>query len=471
MLRLFKQFYPIRTLFFFFGEGCLIYISVIVASMIFRKTVPSDLNFLLYLKAALITLICQTCLYYHEMYDVKIIDDYPEFIGRLAQALGAASIILAGVHLVLHDEIIGNIAFITSLVMISIFAVSWRFLYNIILNQGVFNKKIAVVGSGELIETILHELSSKRDSGYHMIYVCPHGELSYPDLEKKITTRFVGDRYCGLHELISSLGIRLLVADMGNDQKTEFLENELLKCRIGGVNVIDGNSFYEMATGKLNVKGIKQSWLIYSQGFKTSLHHRFVKRVIDYILSLVLSVLVLPIILVTALLVKVDSPGPVFFSQERMGKGRKKYKMYKFRSMKVDAEEKSGPAWSGSNDARVTRVGYFIRNFRIDELPQLWNVLKGDMSFVGPRPEREYFVNQLEQVIPYYGIRFTVKPGISGWAQVNYGYGASVNDAVEKLNYDLYYIKNASVFMDIFIVFRTTKTVILGVESGESSNT
>jgi lipopolysaccharide/colanic/teichoic acid biosynthesis glycosyltransferase len=150
------------------------------------------------------------------------------------------------------------------------------------------------------------------------------------------------------------------------------------------------------------------------------------------------------------------------FSQERVGRKKRPYKIHKFRSMVVDAEKKSGPVWAEDNDDRITRVGHFIRKWRVDELPQLWNVLKGDMSFVGPRPEREFFINELEKIIPYYAERFTVKPGITGWAQVSYGYGASVEDTVEKLNYDLFYIKNMSFFMDIVIIFRTVKTVIFG---------
>ena len=170
-----------------------------------------------------------------------------------------------------------------------------------------------------------------------------------------------------------------------------------------------------------------------------------------------------PVILITIILIKLDSKGPVLFSQERVGQNRQLYRMYKFRSMVTDAEAKSGPVWAKEQDPRVTRVGRFIRKWRIDELPQLWNVLKGDMSLVGPRPEREHFVKQLEEIIPYYGQRFSVKPGLTGWAQVCYGYGSSVEDAIQKLNYELFYTKNISAFMDLMIVMRTIKTVLFGV--------
>jgi len=168
------------------------------------------------------------------------------------------------------------------------------------------------------------------------------------------------------------------------------------------------------------------------------------------------------VFIVIAILIKIDSKGPIIFSQERVGQHRRPYMIHKFRSMYSDAEKISGPVWAEDDDPRITRVGKFLRNWRFDELPQLWNVLKGDMSFVGPRPEREFFVKELEKTIPYYGERFSVKPGITGWAQVSYGYGATVDDAIEKLNYDLFYIKNMSIFMDLMIVLRTIKIVLFG---------
>jgi len=231
---------------------------------------------------------------------------------------------------------------------------------------------------------------------------------------------------------------------------------------VSGVDVLDGNSFYEILTGKLIVEHINPSWLIFSDGFHRSWFRRTAKRATDLLFSTLLLIAVSPIIAVTALLIKFDSKGPVIFSQDRVGENRKPYQVHKFRSMVADAEKLSGPVWAQTDDDRITRVGRFIRKWRVDELPQLWNVFKGDMSFVGPRPEREFFIQQLESQIPYYRERFSVKPGITGWAQVCYPYGASVEDAKEKLNYDLFYIKNMSVFFDLMIVLKTVKTVIFG---------
>jgi exopolysaccharide biosynthesis polyprenyl glycosylphosphotransferase len=217
-----------------------------------------------------------------------------------------------------------------------------------------------------------------------------------------------------------------------------------------------------MLTGKLLVKQVPPSWLIFSEGFNKSRFRLFFKRLVDITLSVCLLILFLPLILIIAVLIKFDSKGPVIFSQERLGENKKIYRIYKFRSMVADAEKKSGPVWAQDNDERITRVGRLLRKWRLDEIPQLWNVLKGEMSFVGPRPEREFFVKELEKKIPYYGFRFAIKPGLTGWAQVCYAYGSSVGDAIEKLNYELFYIKNMSMLMDLMIVLRTIKIVLFG---------
>jgi len=269
------------------------------------------------------------------------------------------------------------------------------------------------------------------------------------------------EKYEGLCQTAGEMGIKKIVISL-KEKRGAFPTRELLNCRTDGIEILEGNSFYEMLTGKFIVSQINPAWLIFSNGFKKSFARRFFKRVADLILSLVMLLLLLPVFFITAVLVKLDSKGTVFFSQERVGENNKNYLVHKFRSMTADAEKISGPVWAKDDDTRITRVGRYIRKLRIDEIPQLLNVIKGQMSFVGPRPEREHFVKKLEEIIPYYSQRFCVKPGITGWAQVRYGYGASVDDAVEKLNYDLFYIKNMSIFMDLIIVLRTIKIVLFG---------
>lgn len=246
------------------------------------------------------------------------------------------------------------------------------------------------------------------------------------------------------------------------DRRGRLPVEALLNLKIAGVAVEEGAAFFERVFGKLPVEELSPSYLVFSPGFRVSKLTQIYKHVFSAVLSLIGLILSAPIMLLVAIAIKLDSPGPVFFLQERVGKGGRVFKLIKFRSMYVDAEKRTGPIWAKSDDSRVTRVGRFIRRARIDEIPQFINVLKGDMHFVGPRPERSYFVERLQEIIHYYPQRHTVKPGITGWAQVKYPYGSTVEDACEKLKYDLYYIKNMSVLLDLRIVFHTVKIVLLG---------
>jgi sugar transferase (PEP-CTERM system associated) len=220
-------------------------------------------------------------------------------------------------------------------------------------------------------------------------------------------------------------------------------------------------SVYEEYTGKIAVENLRPSWFIFSTGFRKTRALLAAKRVFDIALSLFGLIVGFPVMLAVALLVKLTSRGPVFYHQERVGLGGRTFQVHKFRSMRQDAEAATGPVWSAKNDSRITPTGHFLRRTRLDELPQMWNVLRGDMSIVGPRPERPTFVAELTEKIPFYGQRHVVKPGLTGWAQVRYTYGASVEDAIEKLQYDLYYIKNLSLALDVVIVLETIKTVVL----------
>ena len=461
MLRLFKQYYPIRNIFFVLGEGLVIFASVIFASWIILGTELFPFDHWLWLKTLLIAFVCQTCLYYNDLYDLKVTDSFPELGIRLFQALGAAAIFLAGIYVIFPETIIHEGIFIASVGFIILFIVSWRLGYMLILNRDMFNQKIILLGSSELAQNIIGEISEKKDSGYTVSITVQEGPADADYTHEKNTAIIYKKDYDGLCEMAEEMNIKKIVVAL-TDRRGKFPTTELLKCRVNGIEVLEGTSFYEMLTGKLIVEQISPAWLIFSEGFHKSGTRRFLKRSIDLILSLIMLILLLPVIILAAILIKIDSKGPVFFSQERIGGKRKTYKVHKFRSMIADAEKQSGPVWAKDDDDRITRVGNVIRKWRLDELPQLWNVLKGDMSFVGPRPERDFFVKQLEETIPYYGERFTVKPGITGWAQVSYGYGASVDDAVEKLNYDLFYIKNMSIFMELMIVLRTIKIVLFG---------
>jgi sugar transferase (PEP-CTERM system associated) len=461
MLRILKQYYPIRNALFIIGEGIIVYISVLIASWILLGTESFAADKWVWFKTLLITFVCQTCLYYNDLYDLKITDTFTELALRLLQALGFSAIILAFIYIVFPETIIGRGIFIVSIAFVIVFIVSWRFCYSLIIDRGIFNQKIILLGSGKLAQNIMNEINDKKDCGYTVSLVVPDSSDNTDLVSDKNAIKLFENNYQGLCEIAKSFNINKIIVAL-TEKRGIFPTQELLKCRVDGIDVLEGNSFYESLTGKLIVEHINPGWLIFSDGFQKPPFRRFLKRTVDLILSFTFLVILLPVIIITTILIKIDSRGPVFFSQKRLGKKRKKYMMYKFRSMITGAEKLSGPVWAEDNDDRITRVGKFIRKWRIDEIPQLWNVLKGNMSFVGPRPEREFFVKKLADIIPYYDERFTVKPGITGWAQVSYGYGASVDDAIEKLNYDLFYIKNLSTFMDCVIVFRTIKIVLFG---------
>jgi sugar transferase (PEP-CTERM system associated) len=245
-----------------------------------------------------------------------------------------------------------------------------------------------------------------------------------------------------------------------SERRGIFPLQDVLNCKLSGVEVVDAPSFYEQVTGKLLIENITPGWFIFSQGFRITALRRFLKRMIDLISAIVILLLVLPFLPIIVLVIKLDSAGPILFRQKRVGKRGKIYVLYKFRTMTVDAEKNTGAVWAKEHDPRVTRVGEFLRKCRIDEIPQLFNVLAGDMSLVGPRPERPEFVDKLKEIIPYYSERHFVKPGVTGWAQVRYPYGASVEDAIEKLRYDLYYIKNLTMVFDLIVILETIKVVL-----------
>ena len=229
-----------------------------------------------------------------------------------------------------------------------------------------------------------------------------------------------------------------------------------------GIRVVEQSTFFEHLGGEVRIDALRASWLIFGDGFRQGRMRSFVKRAFDLGASIVLLAIALPVMLMTAIAIAVESNGPVFYRQERVGRQMKPFNVLKFRSMRADAEADGVPRWANANDTRITRVGQFIRRYRIDELPQIFNVVMGDMSFVGPRPERPYFVEQLAEQIPYYSARHSIKPGLTGWAQVSYRYGSSVDDALHKLQFDLYYVKNHTIFLDLLILLKTVEVVLSG---------
>lgn len=276
--------------------------------------------------------------------------------------------------------------------------------------------------------------------------------------EKEFNPVIIGD-YTQISSVCEGRNVHRIIVAL-DERRGKLPIEELLLCRLKGIRVDDGMAFTEDLAGKLSVENLNPSALIFSNGFKRSALSRMLKRCLDVLVSTVGIIFSVPVSLLIALTIKWESPGPIFYKQERVGENGKAFTLLKFRSMRVNAEE-NGPVWAGANDRRVTRVGRAIRNLRLDELPQLINVLKGEMSLVGPRPERPVFVESLKKEIPFYSQRHAIRPGITGWAQISYPYGASKQAAMEKLKYDLYYLKHMSLFFDATIILETAKIVLL----------
>ncbi len=460
MLRLLKQYFPIRNILFFIFECLVIFCSIFLSAMILAKTNSLLFDLILFLKILLITIICQACLYYNDLYDFEIAISIPEAVIRLLQALGITSIALAVIYYFFPITMIEQKVFILSVIFLLVFIIGWRIVYIWILNKGFFNEKIIILGSTDLSFDIIEKIQNSIDCGYEVALLIK--DSNNDDIKEKLLKDIpISEKKENFCSIALNIAAKKVVVAL-TEKRGSFPTQELLECRTQGIEVLEGSSFYEMLTGKLLVTKINPSWLIFSEGFHKSKFKTFLKRMEDIIISSIMLILLSPLLLLTAILIKLDSKGPVFFAQDRVGQNQKEYMMHKFRSMVKDAEKKTGPVWAQENDQRVTRVGKVIRKFRIDELPQLWDVLLGRMSLVGPRPERKHFTDELGKKIPFYNERFKVKPGITGWAQISYDYGATIEDAIEKLNYDLFYIKNLSITMDLVIILRTVKTVIFG---------
>ncbi len=445
---------------FILGEGTLIYCAVALTSffLLRRDMGIADLPEMIWLKILLVAIVTQISLHFNDLYEFKTSDNTIDLATRLTQSIGVTSIVLAIIYFLWPAAIIGRWIFFFSIIFLLLFLVSWRFLYTIVIKKRLFAEKVIMLGSGGLVRDIMQEIKNRRDITYDIRSVVLNEEGKTSPIQfNGIPIRYGFDDICGLAEAeqVSSVIVAL-------DQKRGIMPyNELLSCKTRGISIIDGEDFYERITGKLLVEKINPSWLIFSDGFVKSKVSTFTKRLVGFVLSSIMFIIFSPLMLLVAVAIKFDSRGPVLFSQERVGENEEVFTLHKFRSMKANAEEETGPVWASDDDTRITRVGKLIRKLRIDELPQLWNVLRGDISFVGPRPERSFFVEKLKKVIPYYRQRFTVKPGVTGWAQIKYGYGASEQDALEKLKYDLYYIKNMSIVMDLMVILHTVKIVLL----------
>ncbi len=317
--------------------------------------------------------------------------------------------------------------------------------------------RVLIFGAGAEAKSV-GEVLKRSDPDIHIVGFYP----SPTDSEICIPGQLVLPRMQSLSDTAHALNVDEIIIAVHERRGGVLPLRELLDCKLSGVNVLDLASYFERALGQIRLDSLRVGWLIFGEGFRQGWARTLVKRIFDIVSATILLLLALPVMIITALLIVLEDGFPIFYRQERVGLNGRLFSVVKFRSMRKDAESDGKPRWATANDDRTTRVGRIIRKLRIDELPQLYSVLTGDMSLVGPRPERPYFVDQLTRDIPFYAVRHSVKPGVTGWAQVSYHYGASVDDSIQKLQYDLYYVKNHTLFLDIVILFETVGVVLTG---------
>jgi sugar transferase (PEP-CTERM system associated) len=410
-------------------------------------------------RVLLIVGVCQASMYMNELYDYKVAQSRREFSIRLLTALGTACIVLSVIYLLFQGLSIGQTTFIVSLPTLILTIFAWRQLYPRLLRLEPLSERVVILGSTRNAKAIMEEIAEVKDSGLDVLALVTEDDDEEVNVHNPLPVKEVISLQA-FPLRVPSMAVDRIVVALG-DRRGKLPYQSLLNCRFHGVRVDEAATLYEVLTGKILLDGLRPSWFIFSEGFRQNRLTLRLKRASDLLMATVLLAITAPLMLLSAICIRLDTRGPAIYRQRRVGEGWKEYTLYKFRSM-VENAEACGAKWAEEDDPRVTRVGKIIRKYRIDELPQLFNVLKGDMSFVGPRPERRCFVDELSGEIPYYPLRLFVKPGITGWAQIKYKYGASNDDTRKKLQYDLYYIKYMSLLFDLSIMFDTVRVVLTG---------
>jgi len=449
VIRLFKVYYPLRTLVLLAGEALIVWVSFVLGTML-----RSQDSWLLlnveggYLKILAVTGIVLLLSHWLDLYDASSLDKNWEQGLRILVVMGFVALALSAVGFLFPGFMPGALL---GLIILTITLFCWRGAYSWMVKQPFLRERVYVLGTGERAERLVRGLRQRSTLGIEVVGWTGsiEGELTRESVVSDLLSQARG---AGVHRVIVAMP----------DRRGTLPVEELLDLRLEGVRVEEATSWLEKISGRIEVEQLYPSWLIFAEGLRFSAAFRVLRRVLNFSVALIALLVSLPLLPFIVLAVKLGSPGPALYRQQRVGRRGKVFYCYKFRTMRQDAEADTGATWAADDDPRITRVGKFLRASRLDEIPQLWCVLKGDMHFVGPRPERPEFVEWLSKEIPYYVVRHMVRPGITGWAQVQYKYGNTPEDAREKLQYDLFYIKNASIGLDVLIMFQTIKIVLLG---------
>jgi sugar transferase (PEP-CTERM system associated) len=451
MIRLFNVYYPTRMLVLLCCEVLLVAGSFLMA-VFFMAQDPYIALFYEngLLKVAGVTGLTMLLTYYFDLYGPRRTPAGWEIYFRLLLVLSVLSFVLAGLVFFFPDLDIGPNVLVVGVFTLTVFLFFWRWAYEWILAFPIFRERVYILGGGKRARAVVQLLRESRSAG--MEVVGWKGESEPHDYLERFAAELRAFRQ-------PKPSIDRIIVAMEN-RREAMPVRELLDLRVRGVLIENASTLQERLSGKLPLDGLNPSTLIFTDGFRMSPSQQLFRRLLSFMVSLTALVICLPFLPFIILAVRLSSPGPIFFNQTRVGQAGRLFTAHKFRTMHTDAEAQ-GAVWAARNDPRVTPVGGFMRKTRLDEIPQLWNVLRGEMAFVGPRPERPEFVQWLSQEIPYYDLRHMIRPGITGWAQVRYRYGASLEETKHKLEYDLFYIKHQSIGLDLLIMFETIKTIIL----------
>jgi sugar transferase (PEP-CTERM system associated) len=452
MIRLFNVYYPTRTIVLLLCEalivsGCFLLATVVLLGQDTYLVLNYEYGGLKILGLTILTLLCS---YYFDLYEPQRISARWEIYFRLLLVLGFLSFLLSAIIYKFPEADIAHYVLLLGLIFLTVALVVWRSAYEWILGRQIFRERVYVLGAGERARSVVELLHTRKDAGMHVVGW--DGVMTDKNERKEAFNAALAG-FSGPKPKVDRVIVAL------EDRRGEFPVDGLLKLRFNGVVIEEAGNLLERLTGKLYLDGLHPSSFIYSEGFRVKPSQQIARRVVSTLTAAIGLLLFLPFFPFVVLLVRLSSPGPIFFKQTRVGLGGRNFSVYKFRTMRTDAEV-AGAKWATKDDPRATRIGKFMRKTRLDEVPQLWNVLRGDMGFVGPRPERPEFVPWLCEQIPYFNLRHMIRPGLTGWAQVRYGYGASLEQAREKLEFDLYYIKHMTLGLDLLIMFETVKTII-----------
>ena len=410
-------------------------------------------------RALVITFFCQSCMYLLDLYNFRLSHTWGEVFFGVAIAIGFVCIGIGLLSYAIPKFGVAGKMYYLSILIASASLLVWRLLFEIFIDRFAPQENILVVGTGAVARQVGEEVVKRKRLGFHLVgFINAPATKNVNSVEE--TGEILGDSD-QMKRIIDERAVDKIVVAI-TERRGEYPVKEMLALRVNGYQVLEWPGFFEKLSGRIPIDSLAPSFFIFNEGFRKSQFILMVRRVVTAFVIAVSLIILLPFLFVIAILVKVDSPGPVIYSQVRVGQHGKRIRIYKFRSMRNDAEPDGNAVWAVKNDPRVTRIGRFLRKSRIDELPQLFNILIGDLELVGPRPERPEFVDQLQTLVPYYALRHTVKPGITGWAQVMFHYGSTIDESKEKLQYDLFYIKNMSLNLDLLILFHTFKIVLLG---------